>query len=204
MPPDYEDSAGLEVREYKDSAGLEVREYKDNAGLEVVPADGLVVADHHAEAGLEPMRSSNNSDKYSPDHPPQSDPKYTLDNAVTYSNPSPDYFRRRRRRRRLCLLGAIVLCLVVLAAIVGGVLGSRARSAATVSEHASTSPASAPASEHNTTRALLANTDLAAVAWTASDGVHYRVFYQDPSLQIRMSSWDNVHMVRSHQSSFSV
>lgn len=38
-------------------------EYKDSAGLEVVPGDGLVVADHHAGAGLEPMWVSNDFNK---------------------------------------------------------------------------------------------------------------------------------------------
>jgi hypothetical protein len=176
-------------------------EYKDSAGLEVVPGDGLVVADHHAGAGLEPMWVSNNFNKYTPDEPLQSPADCTLEKAVTHRNPSSDVLRRRRRAC-LCLLGAIVLCLVVLAAILGGVLGSRARSTPTASDHNTAAPDhNTAASDHNTTRGLLANTDIAAVAW-ASDAVHYRVFYQDPSLQIRMSSWDNIHMVRSYQSSF--
>lgn len=70
------------------------------------------------------------------------------------------------------MIGAVVLLLVVIIAVLGAVLGSRSRSP---------SPSS-----------INSNTGIAAVAWQDADNVlQYRVYYQTAKNEIRESTWYN-------------
>lgn len=178
--------AGYSSLEVATGEGLVVADHLTGAGLEVAGSDGLTVADHHAGAGFKSAEGV--SDGYVDDKIWQP-ANTTLDDGIKHWQPS---WRARRRRcvRAWCwLIGAIILCVVVVAAIVGGVLGSRARSSS------SASPA------NTTSKALLRSTGLAAVAWMDSIAIHHRVYWQDETLQLRESSWDDVQKVRFSQSS---
>ncbi|MCJ1244037.1 hypothetical protein MMC30_001234 [Trapelia coarctata] len=167
--------AGLEVAA---GEGLVVADDHTGAGLEVAPGNGLVAVDHHAGAGLGVFKGGSDGYIYDKSEPLAA--YITPDSAIKWGRPSSAKLRRQRRRPWCWLTGAIILCVVVAAAITGGILGSRTRSGS------GTTPA------NTTSRALLGNTGLAAVGWMDSVAIHYRVYYQDEMLQLRESSWDDV------------
>ncbi|KAI0444553.1 hypothetical protein F4803DRAFT_243909 [Xylaria telfairii] len=103
------------------------------------------------------------------------------------------------RRGRFILIGIGVFILVVVAAVVGGVVGSRrsdsVSSTATSGEPISSSPptsSSSPTSTGTSSRPLQSNTGLAVAGWrTQNDFFTLRVFYQDQDDGLRFSEYNS-------------
>ena len=184
------------LRDSANSAGLEVAVDASGHGLEV-NQEGLQVADHYAGRGIEPVYGGNDLE-FAPQskerdlgaHYIPLEAAQTPGEAVKWGEP------RRRSRRGWYPLGAILLLLVILVAVLGGLLGSRARSTSSSSSPSTALPGNSTTPPGKNSTGLLNNTAIAAVAWGTPDAInHYRVYYQDETLQIRESSWDSVTTV---------
>lgn len=174
-----------------------VREMRDDAGLQVVyDGAGLELTDQ--QPGLELKSMSNRLGTYSElpagpdaayDHPEhlKSDAAYghpqylkpDADHGGAYVGVNTPAVRSKLTPRRKWMIGAVVLLLVVIIAVLGGVLGSRSRSA----------PSATPPLNASS---IINNTGLAALAWQDTDNVlQYRVYYQTANNEIRESAWNN-------------
>lgn len=85
-----------------------------------------------------------------------------------------------------------VAAIVIIGAIVGGVVGSRANSTTSTSESATpTSSTSATSTPTPSPISILSNSRIASVNWTDSNDQHYFVFYQNEKNDLIASSWDS-------------
>ena len=93
------------------------------------------------------------------------------------------------KRKTFFVVLAAALIAVIAAAVgggVGGAMASRKTKGSSLGSNNSTS------TSNSTTKALYANTGLAAMQWTDPNGTLYkRVYYQDIDNKIRESAWDN-------------
>ena len=106
--------------------------------------------------------------------------------AATPATPKPN------RRRLWIILGGIAALVVVLGAVLGGVLGSRAaRSSSTVSEDQVGAGGSSSGGAGNSTeprRTIRPGSSLAVTGWREGSGYHIRLFYQGPDQVLRFSN----------------
>lgn len=110
-------------------------------------------------------------------------------------------------KKKWIWIGAVVAACVVVGAVVGGVVGSRANSGGTISSSATASPAApgsptapgsstgpgsltAPASPTATATALVVrkNSRLAVTGWKSEQSDNIRLFYQDTEGRVRYST----------------
>lgn len=134
----------------------------DQAGLEVVPDQGSLEVLHTPEERL-----SN----------PEKEPlNYTITR-------EPVGFVRRKRW--VWVVGIAVAILVVIGAVLGGVLGSRA-----ARNDSSSAPPPTTESKPNATL-IMANSGLTATGWRADNKSYIRLFYQGKDTFVYYSGWNS-------------
>ena len=169
--------------------------------LAVDRSGGLEPVRYVPASGLEAVRDKPENDiqvvyGHEPKTHPSTNQNINYDRIQLEEPRSP----KKRKSRSIWLAVAIVTVLVVVAAILGGVFGSKShrnRSQSTTGANGifdnntstnNTSPNNATAL--NVTRSIMRNTALASVAWGDTNGVvHYRVYYQDSNAMIKESAW---------------
>lgn len=169
------------AREMRDDAGLQLLVDGSGAGLEPVPQ----------QPGQQPPNATSSKvgnfvELEQPDaaynHPQYI--KSDADYSRAYDRTTIPAPKRTLTRRLRWMIGAVVLLLVVIIAVLGGVLGSRA--------HSASAAAASPTASAPNASSINSNTGLTAVAWQDSDSVlQYRVYYQSTRGEIRERAWNN-------------
>ena len=198
---------------------------RSHVGLEVLVLDAIEARARSPECTLQrspectlQVVKEEFEDAIESVHPPVSVYEYEpkQDSEACEEPSAPQGGGIRRYRRIWYILGAILLGLIVIIAVLGALLGRNTRFGSPATEtfgqslnsssagsstsnssiSSSTSPNSSTISGNNNN-----NTGLATVAWTDINSVlHTQVFYQDINNMIRASSW-NATDARWHQSS---
>ena len=168
-----------------------------NAGLEVVPdhSGGLELADHYSGRDLESVDQS--AGKIHPDNPYaqyQAHPQYVKQDGYTSlaENSITPQGRRRRAIPRIWYIGAALLLIIIIAAVLGGVLGSRARSGSTSSDAPATNSTTNSTGPSSSKSFNSNSTGLASIGYLDGSGIEkHRVYYQLPTNEIHESSWND-------------
>ncbi|KAI1365502.1 hypothetical protein F5Y08DRAFT_303804 [Xylaria arbuscula] len=152
---------------------------------EVVPVELLHHQSHRPEAILARK-----------DHEKVSAIVTSEESSYALGNPAPGYskYLHGRHRRLLTLSGIGIFILIIVAAVVGGVVGSKRNDTSSVSPIATpgtpTSSASLPKSTVTPPRPLQSNSGLAVAGWRTQDEFfNLRIFYQDQDDGLKFSEY---------------
>lgn len=109
-----------------------------------------------------------------------------------------DLEQPKRGKRLWLIIGGIIFVLVVAAAVIGGILGSKAAKASQVDDSLPASEASptitpTPTDTSNTTtksQSIRQGSPLTVTGWSQSGGVELFLFYQDDEYQVHRSTYN--------------
>lgn len=179
-------------------------------GLEVVaPQADLEVASQNSHTHLDNSPEVVPIEYYSPSPKPEethafkeSGEKEAISSSSAErshgpANLTPTFLKGRRGR--LILIGIGIFILIVVAAVVGGVVGSRRSDTIsstaisnTPTSSTPTSSSSSPTSTITSSRPIQSNAGLAVAGWrTQTDFFTLRVFYQDQDNSLRFSEYNS-------------
>ncbi|WYZ34070.1 hypothetical protein EsH8_I_000346 [Colletotrichum jinshuiense] len=175
----------------------------EQPGLEAVPQEqlrhsegwsGLEVSNQpqYYDAGKEAVHYGHDTDK--------------IPAIVNYGDPEQPSPPERRRKRLWFILGGIALALIIIGAVVGGVLGSRASQAdepkPTEESTPESTPSPTPSANTTKSQSLRQGSSLTVAGWQNSGGAELFLFYQDYEHQIWRSRCDASGLSSNQSSSW--
>ncbi|KAK8087599.1 hypothetical protein PG997_002560 [Apiospora hydei] len=173
---------GLEIDARVDTTGLHKDFYAEDTTKHVTSAgaagsSGYFPDEHYAAPGLQAALMDGNR------YDGRGEPHQTTGNA---NHPAEALNGRPNRRRLWMILVVIAAILIILGAVLGGVLGSRAANAASSDEQA---PSSENSNETRPVSNISRGSRLAVTGWREGAGYYIRLFYQGPDQQLRFSNY---------------
>lgn len=202
--PPYQEQPGLEVAPDHniDTTGLHQDYYtEDTAKQTVAPGDrgGYYPDEHHASPGLQagapPVAAETKYDDGGGLHPAAAggatpSPHAETDATAAAAGQKPS------RKRLWIVLGVVAAVLVIVGAVLGGVLGSRAAIASGSNTSPSSGDEATAGNQGNDTAPPLAplrfvrpGSRLAVTGWREGDDFHIRLFFQGPDQRLRYVSY---------------